>query len=415
MSQNLSQKQDMPVDKFKQANVLGSYAPELLTLGYQAKRKEQRLIYVMAVSMQYDDKTFSLKTKDISINGLKLFMPRTLLFTGKQVKITFDAFVEEQESFIDDSKKEYFQNITYTIVDVSHTAEKTYVSLIQKNLNDIAKSHFNQFINSNRIQYKLDAQDVLLVAKAKFIEHIYKHNMTGIPFFISREKDQGKVNLFVENIIETVKNKELVDFFSIASKKSYDYDFTAFMLPHRLAHFAKVADGNGIALLFAYWENDKLHSLCDFEFNQPEYLVDIVLKVIAHHGKVFCINYKQVKHPDKLRLKNITEKIMQDIGKKEAVNLLKKTQRYFIQLMLTDISGTFKSDSKFSDLFHAEEGKESRVKVWCENKLSYISSEKVLGYVDFDESKDLKKLNFMYIKYAMIFATYILCPLIAYP
>ncbi|MCU7800255.1 MAG: PilZ domain-containing protein [gamma proteobacterium symbiont of Lucinoma myriamae] len=77
----------------KLPDCVGSYLPNIFPLGYFVKRNEPRLLYVMPITMLYEGKKYSLKSKNLSVNGLQLFIPRTFIQEGKTVQITFDKFI----------------------------------------------------------------------------------------------------------------------------------------------------------------------------------------------------------------------------------------------------------------------------------------------------------------------------------
>jgi len=191
-------------DTSKHANVIGNYSPDILPLGYSAKRREHRLLYVMPITLTYREKLYHVKSKDFSVNGLKVFLPRTLFIPGEAVKLSFDYFIEKEMELTDTKAITYYQNISYRIVDVQHVNDKTYLSLTQLDLKDYTKQMFNQFIRSNRIQYKLDVIDIMLAAKAQYVEHVYTHNIDSLPLFLNCEQN----NYFIKNIIQTSNNQK---------------------------------------------------------------------------------------------------------------------------------------------------------------------------------------------------------------
>ncbi|MBF0264634.1 MAG: PilZ domain-containing protein [Gammaproteobacteria bacterium] len=349
-------------DNSQQANVLGTYAPEILSLDYKVQRKEQRLIYVMPVTMNYEGKIYQLKTKDISIHGIKVLLPRTMIIPGKIVMISFDYFIKEQEEYADDSKKRFFKDVRYEIIDVEHTGDKTFISLIQRDLNDIAKTHIHQFINANRLQYKVDSEDALLAAQAKYIEHIYTHNLSSIPLFISEYEVDGQINYATEYILSTPKNKHLIDAFLIKEKPP-SYDFSAFMLPHRLKYFSISAFKNKSHLMFVYQDNGQMFNVCDFELQDKNLFAELVFKVVhLKQGKIFSINSSVVNHPTKEYIKSITEHLLIHENHDKTQMLINAVKKYKTLLMLTDVTKAYKILDHNALTEHA--GKTGVIKVW---------------------------------------------------
>jgi hypothetical protein len=387
----------------------GRYSPTILPLGYSSKRKEQRLIYVMPITLKYKDKAYEVKSKDFSINGLKIFLPRTLFISGEVVLLNFDFFIEKQSELTDSSATRYFKNISYKIINVQHINDKTYLSLIQLDLNDYCKETFSKFILANKVQYKFDAIDALLDAKARYTESLYTHNLTSIPLLLSQIVKEDQVNnsasnsnlsqksYSVSSIVETSNNKKLLDFFLIPNSSKLDYDFSPFRLAHRTLQFLELSFDNSSTLLFTYWEKNKLYSLFDFEFTKQSDLAAIVLKVMAQKGKVFCLNSKKIKKPDAKRLNLIVHNLL-DLERDLAKNILQQSSLIVAQLMLMDITEVFRSKSFFTKYLVTEnvsvkadpsETTPADVKVkkiittpiWCKNKKLFISGYKLINQV----------------------------------
>jgi len=348
-------------DTSKQANVIGTYAPEILSLDYKTQRKEHRLIFVMPITMIYEGKTFQLKTKDISTHGLKVLLPRTMIIPNKIVTISFDYFIKEQEEYSDDSKKRFFKDVRYEIIDVEHSGDKTFISLIQKDLNDIAKTHIHQFINSNRLQYKVDSEDAVLAAQAKYIEHIYTHNISSIPLFISEYNKDGDTAYSTEYVLSTPKNKHLIEAFK-TQEQPPTYDFSSFMLPHRLKYFSIAAFKHKSHLLFIYQDNGQIYSVCDFEIKDKNLLADLVFKVHLKQGKIFSINSSVVKHPSKDYIKSITEHLLIYENHDKTQKLINAVKLYKSVLILTDVTNAFKIVDH-NDI-QSESSSSSDIRVW---------------------------------------------------
>jgi len=364
-------------DTSKHANVIGNYSPDILPLGYSAKRREHRLLYVMPITLTYREKLYHVKSKDFSVNGLKVFLPRTLFIPGEAVKLSFDYFIEKEMELTDTKAITYYQNISYRIVDVQHVNDKTYLSLTQLDLKDYTKQMFNQFIRSNRIQYKLDVIDIMLAAKAQYVEHVYTHNIDSLPLFLNCEQN----NYFIKNIIQTSNNQKNIDTFLIPGSTTKSYDFSPFMLSHRLEYFAGLAFKNRSALLFVYWENNKLYSLCDFEFTSTTDLAVISLKVKALKGKVFCLNAKQMKKLEQKKLEAITNYYL-GMEQDKIAEITAAASLFVAQIMLTDVTDIFYNNNSFALYINTKAGQVSNVPVWCNNQKVNLSTSKLIEQVN---------------------------------
>lgn len=375
-------------DNSKHANVIGNYSPDILPLGYSSKRKEHRLIYVMPISLNYKGKIYQVKTKDFSVNGLKVFLPRTLFIPGEVVYLDFNQFIEKEKQLTDTSASSFYQKVSYRIVDVQHLNDKTYLCLIQLDLKDYTRQIFSQFINGNRIQYKLDVIDILLAAKAQYLEHIYTHNLDSIPLFLSYDNK----HYFVKNIIQTSNNQRNIDFFLIPDSLPELYDFSPVLLPHRLEYFADLAFKNSTALIFLFWEKNKLYSLCDFEFTSKTDLAVIALKVKNLNGKVFCLNAKQIKKIEQKKLTDISNYFLS--FEQEKIDTIADVASLFVaQLMLTDVTEVFKNDSYFALYINTKAGQISTLPVWCENQKINLSNLKVIKKVSLNKINIPEKIE----------------------
>lgn len=353
-------KREAIIDEREPAEVSGNYSPGILPLGYFSKRKDQRLLYVMPITMLYEGKQYTVKSKDISIGGLKVFLPRTLIIPGREVKLSFDFFIKEEKKLTDSKHIRFLEEISYKIIDVQHLGEKTYVSLVQQNLNDIAREYIAKFIRQNKIQFKLDTADVNTAARARLLEHVYTHNLASIPMFINR----SRTGINIDSIIQTSKNKKLLAFFQ---KSQYVYDFTPFMVPSRVQRLAEMAYGNEMALMFCYWDKDQLFSICDFELIEQSDIAQIILKVISKRGRIFSLNCKLFKPPMEQKIESIIKLLIQT-EENDAEKIRQTAEQYYAQVMLTDITAVLRNESYFSLYFSELSDKNSRIQIWrgCE-------------------------------------------------
>jgi|GEM_PF-1726219 len=379
-------KREAITDDVEPAEVLGCYSPDILPLGYFCKRKDQRLLYVMPITMHYEGKDYAVKTKDISVGGLKVFLPRTLIIPGRNVDLTFDFFINEQKKLTDSKNIRFFEKISYKIIDVQHLGEKTYVALIQRDLNDFAREYIGKFIRQYKVQYKLDSSDVSMAARARLMEHVYTHNISSIPMFITRNK-QG---LNVDAIIQTAKNKRLLSFFQ---KSQFLFDFRAFMIPERVKHLAEMAYGNEMALMFCYWDKDQLFSICDFELADQSDLAQIILKVISKRGRIFSLNCKLFKEPTEQKISSIISLLIHT--EENLANQVRRTaEQYYAQVMLTDITSVLRNESYFSLYFSELKDKQSRIHIWRGHEKVIFDTGTVIDSVELEQASKPRRIIF---------------------
>ncbi len=191
-----------------------------------------------------------------------------------------------------------------------------------------------------------------------------------------------------------------MDFFLVPDSPVKKYDFTPFQLPQRLKHFAELAYESKSALLFVFWEKNKLHSLCDFEFTQKTDLAAIALKAIALKGKIFSVSAKQIKTLEQQQLKTIINYLL-SMEQKQADDIIKTASLFMAQLMLTDITEIFRYESYFSLYINKEVGKASTTAVWCNNQKINLFNKKVYEEAPLNTTNIPEKiaLNIVKIRY----------------
>jgi len=153
------------------------------------------------------------------------------------------------------------------------------------------------------------------------------------------------------------------------------------MLSHRLEYFAGLAFKNRSALLFVYWENNKLYSLCDFEFTSTTDLAVISLKVKALKGKVFCLNAKQMKKLEQKKLEAITNYYL-GMEQDKIAEITAAASLFVAQIMLTDVTDIFYNNNSFALYINTKAGQVSNVPVWCNNQKVNLSTSKLIEQVN---------------------------------
>lgn len=345
----------------KLPDCIGSYLPNIFPLGYFVKRSEPRLLYVMPITMIYDGKKYSLKSKNLSVNGLQLFIPRTFIQEGKTVQITFDKFIQTQNSVVG-GRDQFtpFSDIEYQIKEVHHLGEKTYISLIQTNLSSSTSDFLSRFIAGNRLRYKIDASDRICASKAQYYEKLYTVNMQHVPMFIHWNQSLG---FYIDTIIKTNRNTH---FFNYISNNSQS-DFSAFCLPQRIKKYAEMARNNQSAIMFTYWENNKFYSVFDFELQTPQEMSHIVIKVKTSKGRIFKALTNLNKKPAAEKMTAMLSKIQQiDVMASKIID--KRASESIAQVIFTDITKVFCRQSIFSQPLEFNSGHALTLEVFTNNQ-----------------------------------------------
>ncbi len=354
----------------------GTYLPTIFPLGYFVRRCEPRLLYVTPISMNYEGKSYAVRSKNLSANGLQIYMPRTFIMPGKTVLLSFDKFKDQHNSILGgvDEFTE-FENIEYLIRDVQHTAEKTYVSLIQKNLPQSTRSFFQRFITGNRLRYKIDATDRIYASKAQYYENLYTINMQHVPVFIRWNKNKG---LYIDTVVKTERNDNFFDYLSI--EKGYP-DFRLFCLPRRIEKFAELARLGQSAILFSYHENNTLNSVFDFEIKNARDMAHVLARVINHKGRIFKASTNLNKKPVAEKITSMLNK-MQKIDNLASMNIDQRAHESIAQVIFSDITQVYSRQSFFSLALDFDSGKPVDIPVLRANHWVRMADGQLIESID---------------------------------
>ncbi len=363
-------------------DLVGCYQPNIFPLGYFVRRSEPRLLYVMPLTMFYGGVKYPVKSKNLSTNGLQIFMPRTFVQEGKTVQITFDKFIENQNSILG-GMDEFtpYKNIEYLIKEVKHAGDKTYLSLIQVSLPAATRDFFNRFIAGNRLRYKIDASDRICASKAQYYENLYSLNMQHVPMFIHWTHDLG---FYIDTVIKTNRNK---DFFNYISDSSHDErlkagpQFNTFCIPQRIEKFAEMARNNESSILFTYWEHNEFHSVFDFELENRNEMSQIAVKVKTCKGRI----YKALTNLNK---KPAAEKITAMLSKIQRIDAMaskvidKRASESIAQVIFIDITKIFCRQNIFLTPLEFISGEALSLSVICNNKKIRMADGQVIETFD---------------------------------
>ncbi|MBE9527352.1 MAG: PilZ domain-containing protein [Proteobacteria bacterium] len=312
---------------FSQIN-LNDYRPDIFPLGYHVKRSEPRLIYVMPITMIYQGELIEAKSKNISAMGLQIFIPRKMIIEDTIVQLTFEKFKKEYSTNPADELVN-FDSIDYLIKSVQYIDEKTYISLVQKNLSEATIDFFDHFVTTNRLRYKIDATDRIYASKAQYYENLYTNNMQHVPMFIRWNQTNG---LYIDTIVKTEKNHHFFDYFCD--------DMTSFCLPSRIEKFVILARKQQSALFFSYRISGELHTIFDFEIQSKNDLVHILKKVKALKGRIYKIFTNLNKKPTHEKITAMLSQI-QTLDVMESKILDKRVNESITQIVLTDITQVY--------------------------------------------------------------------------
>ncbi len=347
-----------------------TYFPDIQHFGYFSRRREHRLSYVMQVELQHNKKNYTVKTRDISVHGLQVFINALSnsalgMKKGETVRITFTKLVEQY------TNSECFNHIHYRIVHVLNALGKTYITLQQMDDEDytILNDYLSDFITKNRSRFRLDTTDTLLSAKAKLYEHAYTYNTPHVFYFISQKAQQYRVT----NFAYTGKN---ADFFRFLEPKGQNIQLATFLIPQRLDKLVQLQEPDNNALLMLYWEKEKLFSVYDFEVC-PDTLTGLIHYILLHEEyRIYKVTVQQVRQPDGKKLQQILSQIPEDEAHKKQF-LLEDAQQVVAQILLADVSKLFAKKNHQEKTAITREQRNT-LQVWSKYQLIRLYDKKVL-------------------------------------
>lgn len=358
----------------------GTYLPSIFPLGYFVRRNEPRLLYVTPLTMIYEGKHYTVKSRNMSANGLQIYLPRTFIMDGKTVLLTFDKFRDKHNNMLGGVDEfTNFENIEYVIRDVQHTGEKTYVSLVQKDLSQPTRDFFQRFIAGNRLRYKIDATDRIFASKAQYYENLYTINMQHVPIFIRWNKHIG---FHIDTVVKTECNG---DFFNYLSDEKGFPDFRLFCLTSRIEKFAELARKGESAILFSYYENpsDKssLNSIFDFEIQNCHDMAHILARVLNHKGRIYKASTNLNKKPSAEKITSMLSKI-QKIDSKASSEIDRRAQESIAQVIFSDITQIYSRQAFFSLPLNFDSGKPVSIPVLRGNCLVRMADGQLIKTID---------------------------------
>jgi hypothetical protein len=152
-------------------------------------RKQERLNYVTAVELFFEDKSsVHASSLDISVNGLriKLKNPDMLhrIKAFEPIQVVFRG-VDKQYGLSRES-------IEYQVLNISGASGKANIHLYRDGLKNEAFDMFvNDLIRLNKHRYKVNLDNVEMALASKIYEQSFANNTPTLPVFVSRNKQES--------------------------------------------------------------------------------------------------------------------------------------------------------------------------------------------------------------------------------
>lgn len=292
------------------------YCPEVLLSGYYKKRRQERIQYVTGVTLVIDGRSYSAKTRDLSLSGIQVYLKGAYKFQeGQSLRL---SFMDVQEAFGIDGLKD----MPYKIINVADKSIEVTLRLVRTPDPQEAalSSQMQQLVGRLSKKYKCDVEDDLLSVNACIHERLYTDNVTHIPLFYSRD---AAGNVHLKRVGVTDRNQSLMDFFTSGKRGC---DFSALALPNRIAHLLgadSTAAGGSRELLLVLYRNDNedgaIHSATDIEIGDAVSLRAFMRHAMVHeHYRMLKISVINMRKPSEekiaLRARRLLDKSAQDMA-----------------------------------------------------------------------------------------------------
>ncbi|CAH0525025.1 PilZ domain-containing protein [Vibrio hippocampi] len=172
------------------------YAADPINLGYDLKRKENRLKLESQVSLEFDNGDIIAGVSvDLSNSGAKIKVPGTFDYDlGQVVKVRFEALASKSDI------AELLQPIEYRIlgVDGLHGVSPVkYLRTLRLTQTNAIERLLESLLDTDSKKVRHDNQDRITRARTRGFEHTYLKHACNLPLFFSG--NELKVALLTEN------------------------------------------------------------------------------------------------------------------------------------------------------------------------------------------------------------------------
>ncbi len=160
--------------------------PENLPLGYYYLRNNERVQFGSELSIKINNEEFTLRGKDVSIDGIKLVSREKIAIKiDQEAKISFNELNEKEAS--------NFCDIPYQVTSIEYDENKQLIGLKllhSEGSNDVSQ-YFSNLIDAclktSKGRRKLDHEDAVITAESMVSEAIYSQSSSLIPLIITRD------------------------------------------------------------------------------------------------------------------------------------------------------------------------------------------------------------------------------------
>ncbi len=168
-------------------------------------RREERMHFSSTVKLHLaNGATYPAKTSDISLGGVKLSLGFPLAYeVGELCQVSFDGLQKESPSAL------LKRPINYQILGDETREEKYWLKLLRVDENAELDQYFQQFIDSNKLRYRISIDYLLSSAEVKGYEQYYLPRITGLPLFFSDGKEE---RITLRHVLRTENNQHELEY-----------------------------------------------------------------------------------------------------------------------------------------------------------------------------------------------------------
>ena len=367
-------------------NYGSGHTPEPLDFTYYYERVEPRLQYKMNIIAQSDASTLNGITRDISQHGMRFKFP-----TDEEIDFRVDTIVSISFPSLKNKDSRFGELlVNYRIVMLGMEEEQTLVSceLIEDDNTQWVSDFFHQFIETEKLRYKLDPEDETLTRTALCYQEVYNHSLTNIPLFFINKGE----HTYLESLGITENNKPLLELFTQSEK-----ELSALRIPSRIQHLTSFNENEEKkkSLLVCYKDKSKLYSATNFEINNADdfnSLIEYARKKSIY--RIFKLDTQKIeKGISEKALTDFTERLKEK-SEEDHRELVDEISNLHAVGLLTDITYLFPSNKHGIYDNDDEDNTPNNLSVWCDDKqINLIEKGNVADSCDLTSSPNLLTLE----------------------
>ncbi|MGL4205711.1 MAG: PilZ domain-containing protein [Aeromonadaceae bacterium] len=188
-------------------------------------RREERMHFSSTVKLHLaNGAIYPAKTSDISLGGVKLSLGFPLAYeVGELCQVTFDGLHKESPSAL------LKRPINYQILGDETKEDKHWIKLLRVDENAELDQYFQQFIDNNKLRYRISIDYLLSSAEVKGYEQYYLPRITGLPLFFSDAQDEP---ITLRHVLRTENNQHELEYW----RNERNEDMLAGLFPETRMH-----------------------------------------------------------------------------------------------------------------------------------------------------------------------------------